>query len=216
MTDCMLEGQKTMGEVRTGSRLYAQAKTLMPIYDRREFRSPAEFRQALEVSRTVWVGNIDPSTTEEQLYAFFRACGDIRRIIVGLQAALRTPCGFAFVEFYTTQAACSAAALGNGATPPFAAAHPQNPHTAPGTITVNQDPGFTPGRQYGRTHGRHSGGPGRSPFRGRGSPFTGFKRAPEAMQPAVLLPPPSSSSPSSAPAVAEPQDKRVHTDNNDA
>lgn len=235
-----------MDRVRNGSRLYAQAKTLMPIYDRREFRSPAEFRQALEVSRTVYVGSIDPSTTEEQLYAYFRACGDIRRIIVGLQAALRTPCGFAFVEFYTTQAACCAAALCNGATPLFAAAHPQNPHTAPGTITVNQDPGFTPGRQYGRTHGPHgrypaggaggSGGvAGRSPYRNRSSPFTGVKRAApsaapfEGIPPGSLLPPPSpSSSPvAAAPAAAaevatteaapgEPEDKRVHRDDNDA
>ena len=235
-----------MGEVRNGSRLYAQAKTLMPIYDRREFRSPAEFRQALEVSRTVYVGSIDPSTTEEQLYAFFRACGDIRRIIVGLQAALRTPCGFAFIEFYTTQAACCAAALCNGATPLFAAAHPQNPHTAPGTITVNQDTGFTPGRQYGRTHGpralapagtphgRYSGGggvPGRSPYRSRSSPFAGLKRATpsavsaEAIPPAVLLPPPSptpvaaettTTTTATATAAGEPQDKRVHKDDNDA
>lgn len=222
-----------VGGTRNGSRLYAEAKTLMPIYDRREFRSAAEFREALADSRTVYVGNVEPSTTEEQLYGYFRACGDIRRIIVGLQAALRTPCGFAFVEFYTPHAAACAVALCNGATPPFAAAHPQNARAAPGTISVNQDPGFTPGRQYGRSRSaaipapagtpgrsRHAL-PGRSPYRGRSSPFGATKRVAPATGPAeppVLVPPshPLPSSLDSVGAAVEPETKRVHTDSNDA
>lgn len=37
-------------------------------------------------------------TTEEQIYELFSRVGEIKRIIMGLDRNLKTPCGFCFVE----------------------------------------------------------------------------------------------------------------------
>lgn len=39
-------------------------------------------------------------STEEQIYELFSRCGDIRRIVMGLDKFKKTPCGFCFVEYY--------------------------------------------------------------------------------------------------------------------
>merc|ERR1711881_231354 len=55
----------------------------------------------LRTSTTMYVGNLSFFTTEEQLYKLFGKCGDVKRIIMGLDKFKRTPCGFCFVEYYT-------------------------------------------------------------------------------------------------------------------
>ena len=57
----------------------------------------------LRVSTTMYVGNLSFFTTEEQLYELFGKCGDVKRIIMGLDKFKRTPCGFCFVEYYTRE-----------------------------------------------------------------------------------------------------------------
>lgn len=47
------------------------------------------------------MGNLSFYTTEEQIYELFSKCGDIRRIVMGLDKYKKTPCGFCFVEYYT-------------------------------------------------------------------------------------------------------------------
>ena len=47
-------------------------------------------------------------TTEEQLHELFSKCGDIKRIIMGLDKFKRTPCGFCFVEYYSREDAANA------------------------------------------------------------------------------------------------------------
>ena len=42
-------------------------------------------------------------TTEEQLYELFGKCGDVKKIVMGLDKFKRTPCGFCFVEYYTRE-----------------------------------------------------------------------------------------------------------------
>jgi hypothetical protein len=79
-----------------------------------------EMRQLLEkwmaASCTLYVGNLSfghpvyGSTTEEQLYDLFGRCGDVKRVVMGLDRNTREPCGFAFVEFYAREAAVSALA----------------------------------------------------------------------------------------------------------
>ena len=50
------------------------------------------------MSSTVYVGNMSFYTTEEQVYELFSMCGDVKRVIMGLHRANKTPCGFCFVE----------------------------------------------------------------------------------------------------------------------
>lgn len=61
----------------------------------------AEQDRLLRVTSTLYVGNLSFYTTEEQLYELFSRCGDIRRVIMGLDKYKKTPCGFCFVEYYT-------------------------------------------------------------------------------------------------------------------
>ena len=68
-------------------------------YDKREFEDYNEFKEAIKKSSTVYVGNLGFLTREEQLYSLFSTCGDIKRIIMGLDKIKRSPCGFCFVEY---------------------------------------------------------------------------------------------------------------------
>ena len=134
--------------MRRGSQLYAAAKPAPQYFDKSAFASEAEYQQALDQSCTVYVGSLDASVTEEQLYALFRCCGDIRRIIVGITPARGTPGGFAFVEFFDQRAAALATAL-NGSAPALASRRAREKAAHAG-ISVDRDTGFVPGRQYSR------------------------------------------------------------------
>ncbi|KAG9510619.1 Nuclear cap-binding protein subunit 2 [Fragariocoptes setiger] len=100
--------------------------------------SEEERRQLLDQSKTIYVGNLSCYTTESQLYELFSKCGDIKRVIMGLDAKKKIPCGFCFVEFETREAANNAV------------------HFVRQTCLDNRpmctdwDAGFTEGRQYGR------------------------------------------------------------------
>jgi nuclear cap-binding protein subunit 2 len=61
------------------------------------------FRRALELSTTLYVGNLSFFTTEEQIVELFSKCGEIKRVIMGLDRNKKTPCGFCFVELYTRE-----------------------------------------------------------------------------------------------------------------
>lgn len=52
----------------------------------------------LKTSSTLYVGNLSYFTTEEQIYELFSKCGDLKRIVMGLDKYKKTPCGFCFVE----------------------------------------------------------------------------------------------------------------------
>eukprot|EP00668_Euglena_longa_P029082 GGOE01036424.1.p1 GENE.GGOE01036424.1~~GGOE01036424.1.p1 ORF type:complete len:228 (+),score=27.03 GGOE01036424.1:77-760(+) len=78
------------------------------INDRKEFfqlrpeerqRRKEEYLKALEVSTTLYVGNISFFTTETQVHDVFSRCGMVKQIIMGLDRIHKTPCGFCFVEF---------------------------------------------------------------------------------------------------------------------
>ncbi|XP_061454185.1 nuclear cap-binding protein subunit 2-like isoform X2 [Rhineura floridana] len=55
--------------------------------------------KALKNSCTLYVGNLSFYTTEEQIYELFCKCGDVKRIVMGLDKVKKTPCGFCFVEY---------------------------------------------------------------------------------------------------------------------
>ncbi|KAM3497365.1 hypothetical protein MY10362_009288 [Beauveria mimosiformis] len=89
-------------------------------------------------------------TTEEQVYELFSKCGEIKRLIMGLDRFSKTPCGFCFVEYYTHQDALDCMKYVGGT------------KLDERVIRTDLDPGFEEGRQYGR--GR-SGGQVRDEYR---------------------------------------------------
>ncbi|KAL0221520.1 hypothetical protein RCL1_001374 [Eukaryota sp. TZLM3-RCL] len=92
----------------------------------------------LASSTTLYVGNLSFYTSEEQIFSLFSRAGRVKRIIMGLDKYKLTPCGFCFVEFYERSAAEAALKYLN--------------HTFldDREIRTDIDPGFEPGRQYGR------------------------------------------------------------------
>lgn len=65
--------------------------------DRRFLGTQDEFEHALRTSVTVYVGNLSFYTTEEQIYEVFSRCGEMKKIIMGLDKNSKTPCGFCFI-----------------------------------------------------------------------------------------------------------------------
>jgi nuclear cap-binding protein subunit 2 len=53
--------------------------------------SEASWKEALQHSTTLYVGNLSFFTTEEQIYELFSRAGEIRRIVMGLGSLLSLP-----------------------------------------------------------------------------------------------------------------------------
>lgn len=58
-----------------------------------------ELERLLSKSCTLYIGNLSFYTTDLQIYELFSKCGDVKRVIVGLDRFKKTPCGFCFVEY---------------------------------------------------------------------------------------------------------------------
>ncbi|KAI8660580.1 Nuclear cap-binding protein subunit 2 [Fusarium keratoplasticum] len=99
---------------------------------------------------TLYVGNLSFYTTEEQVYELFSKCGEIKRLVMGLDRFSKTPCGFCFVEYYTHQDALDCLKYIGGT------------KLDERIIRTDLDPGFEEGRQYGRGK---SGGQVRDEYR---------------------------------------------------
>ncbi|XP_013401273.1 nuclear cap-binding protein subunit 2 [Lingula anatina] len=100
--------------------------------------SRKEQEEALLHSSTLYVGNLSFYTTEEQIHELFSRCGDIKRIIMGLDRVKKTPCGFCFVEYYTREDAEMCVRYVNGT------------RLDDRIVRADWDAGFREGRQYGR------------------------------------------------------------------
>ena len=125
-------------ESLTAALLYDEQPVFSSYVDRLMNLPVSEYQAQLCVSKTVYVGNLSFYTNEEQLYALFSLCGDVQRVIMGLDRALKRPCGFCFVEFSSHAEAalavtCLSGTLVDGR-----------------TVRVDWDPGFKEGRQFGR------------------------------------------------------------------
>ncbi|WFD27025.1 nuclear cap binding complex subunit [Malassezia nana] len=124
--------------------------------DSRARSSAHEQQMAIAQSSTLYIGNLSFYTTEEQMYELFARVthmvggGGIKRIIMGLDRNTKTPCGFAFVEFYTHDEAVDCMRFVSGT------------KLDERVIRCDLDPGYRDGRQYGR--GR-SGGQVRDEYR---------------------------------------------------
>ncbi|XP_055326937.1 nuclear cap-binding protein subunit 2 [Sitodiplosis mosellana] len=109
-----------------------------------------EQEKLLKITATLYVGNMSFYTTEEQIHELFSRCGDIRRIIMGLDKYKKTPCGFCFLEYYVRDDAENAMRYINGT------------RLDDRIVRVDWDAGFIEGRQYGRGK---SGGQVRDEYR---------------------------------------------------
>ncbi|CRK28146.1 Nuclear cap-binding protein subunit 2 like [Verticillium longisporum] len=111
---------------------------------------PAPQEDPLANSTTLYVGNLSFYTTEEQVYELFAKCGEIKRLVMGLDRFNKTPCGFCFVEYFTHQDALDCMKYIGGT------------KLDERVIRTDLDPGFEEGRQYGRGK---SGGQVRDEYR---------------------------------------------------
>ncbi|OAF68972.1 hypothetical protein A3Q56_03287 [Intoshia linei] len=120
-------------------------------YSDQMFKGNADNRKhLLMTSVTLYVGNLSFYSDEFQIHALFSTAGDIKRIIVGIDRFKKTPCGFAFVEYYTREAAEMCHKYINGT------------RLDDRVIRTDWDTGFENGRQYGRGK---SGGQVRDEYR---------------------------------------------------
>lgn len=106
--------------------------------------------KSLKNTSTLYVGNLAFYTTEEQIHELFSRCGDVRRIVMGLDKFKKTPCGFCFVEYYLRSDAEASMRYVNGT------------RLDDRIVRVDWDAGFIEGRQYGRGK---SGGQVRDEYR---------------------------------------------------
>lgn len=121
------------------------------LYRDRKFEgTDAEYKRLIGETKTVYIGNLSFFTTEEQIHALCSECGPIKKIIMGLDRIKKTPCGFAFVEYFSRESALDAKRFLDGA------------RLDERYIRMDLDPGFKEGRQFGR--GR-TGGQVRDEFR---------------------------------------------------
>ena len=84
--------------------------------------------------------NCSPSkvlTISLRTYAYMHRCGEIKRLVMGLDRFTKTPCGFCFVEYYTHQDALDCLKYIGGT------------KLDERIIRTDLDPGFQEGRQYG-------------------------------------------------------------------
>ncbi|GAD93108.1 nuclear cap-binding protein subunit 2 [Paecilomyces variotii No. 5] len=112
----------------------------------------------LRNATTLYVGNLSFYTTEEQIHELFAKCGEIKRLVMGLDRFAKTPCGFCFVEYYTHEDALDCLKYIGGT------------KLDERIIRTDLDPGFQEGRQYGRGK---SGGQVRDEYRDEYDPGRG-------------------------------------------
>jgi nuclear cap-binding protein subunit 2 len=100
------ENKKRMWADRLGVRKYVDNKFIRSRGNKRVREMRALLEEWTASSATVYVGNLSfghpvlGSTTEEQIYDLYSRCGDVKRVVMGLDRHTHEPCGFAFVEFY--------------------------------------------------------------------------------------------------------------------
>ncbi|GAB7354498.1 hypothetical protein MBLNU459_g4967t1 [Dothideomycetes sp. NU459] len=139
---------------------YATGKNKRKRYQRApddDTKSP-EPEDKLKDATTLYVGNLSFYTTEEQIHELFSKCGEIKRLVMGLDRFQKTPCGFCFVEYYTHQDALDCLKYVGGT------------KLDERIIRTDLDEGFVEGRQYGRGK---SGGQVRDEYREEYDPGRG-------------------------------------------
>nr|XP_054771379.1 nuclear cap-binding protein subunit 2-like [Lytechinus pictus] len=131
--------------------LKSDRMTELSAYRDQHFRGSMDQQERkLKDSCTLYVGNLSFYTTEEQIYEVFSKCGDIKRVVMGLDKVKRTPCGFCFIEYYIREDASNCMRYVSGT------------RLDDRIIRTDWDVGFQEGRQFGRGK---SGGQVRDEYR---------------------------------------------------
>eukprot|EP00933_Yihiella_yeosuensis_P020133 TRINITY_DN16223_c3_g1_i1.p1 TRINITY_DN16223_c3_g1~~TRINITY_DN16223_c3_g1_i1.p1 ORF type:complete len:240 (+),score=38.02 TRINITY_DN16223_c3_g1_i1:37-756(+) len=131
--------------------LYQELQPQTVYVDKKSGFSAEKWAEAVKVSRTLYVGNLSFFTSEDQLHELFSKCGEVKRVVMGLNRFKKSPCGFCFVEYFTHEQAEQAVNLLN------------KTMFDDRVIRVDWDAGLTEGRQFGRGE---SGDQWRDDFRG--------------------------------------------------
>ncbi|KAK4229336.1 putative polyadenylate-binding protein 2 protein [Podospora fimiseda] len=113
-------------------------------------------------NRSIFVGNVDYSTSPEELQAHFQSCGSINRVTILLDKFTGQPKGYAYVEFSEPNLVAQALVLNDSV---FKGRN----------IKVEPKRTNLPGMTRGRGRGGFRGG-SRGFFGGRGGPFRGSYR----------------------------------------
>ncbi|KAK5112765.1 Nuclear cap-binding protein subunit 2 [Meristemomyces frigidus] len=122
-------------------------------------RAPSpDLEEKLADATTLYIGNLSFYTTEEQIHHLFSKCGELKRLVMGLDRFTKTPCGFCFVEYYTHSDALDCLKYVGGT------------KLDERIIRCDLDEGFSEGRQYGRGK---SGGQVRDEYREEFDPGRG-------------------------------------------
>ncbi|KAK4249739.1 hypothetical protein C7999DRAFT_12500 [Corynascus novoguineensis] len=108
-------------------------------------------------NRSIFVGNVDYSTSPEELQAHFQSCGSINRVTILLDKFTGQPKGYAYVEFSEPQLVAQALVLNDSV---FKGRN----------IKVEPKRTNIPGMSRGRGRGGFRGG-GRGFFGGRGGGY---------------------------------------------
>mmetsp|Transcript_41636 Transcript_41636/g.74664 ORF Transcript_41636/g.74664 Transcript_41636/m.74664 type:complete len:235 (-) Transcript_41636:86-790(-) len=130
--------------------LYRELAPQVHYVDKKSGFTPEKWAKAIGTTKTVYVGNLAFFTREEQIYELFSKCGDVKRVVMGLNRHQKVPCGFCFVEYFKHEEAELAVNLLNKIS------------FDDRIIRVDLDAGYTQGREYGRGE---TGGQWRDDFR---------------------------------------------------
>lgn len=138
--DLSIPGNSLLPELpRAAELLFGNTTEEKKLYwDRSHYDSPESQMKALAKSATLYVGNLSFSTRSVHMRSHFRQIGPVKSIHMGLDRFRRTPCGFAFVEYYHRRDAQDAVASLSGT------------KLDGRVIRVELDAGFQQGRQFGR------------------------------------------------------------------
>ncbi|KAF7701704.1 Nuclear cap-binding protein subunit 2 [Cucumispora dikerogammari] len=108
------------------------------LYIDRSFKGDAdEFHAALAQSSTIWVGGLNKECPEDKIWGLFGTCGEIKRVIMGLNRCTLYQEGFCFIEYYQRKSALKAVNF-------------ERFYYSGKRLNVNLDHGFEEGRQFGR------------------------------------------------------------------
>jgi nuclear cap-binding protein subunit 2 len=149
-----------------------------PYIDKKSGLSDEDYLNALANSTTVYVGKYpfrgSNAATEAQIYTVFCQCGQIKRIVMGINKRDASPAGFCFVEYFERAAAVAAKTWLNDTV------------ISGRKITVDLDRGFEEGRQYGRGETGYQVGDEKAGYRGKYNPDRDIgveiRRAPQRMR----------------------------------
>mmetsp|Transcript_12131 Transcript_12131/g.26938 ORF Transcript_12131/g.26938 Transcript_12131/m.26938 type:complete len:250 (-) Transcript_12131:57-806(-) len=137
--------------------LYQELTPQTQYFDKKSF-TKEKWLACIKVSRTLYVGNLSFYTTEEQIHELFSKCGEVKKVVMGLNRFKKSPCGFCFVEYFTHEQAAQAVNLLN------------KTNFDERMIRVDWDAGIVEGRQFGRGE---SGDQWRDDFRDDDDPARG-------------------------------------------